>query len=104
MKINDYNAGDDVEVLMNNPRNHNKDEWRAGKIIDKRLIYPSGLGTSRPYPILIVRVRRTFCKATPTYRWIDTNIPIFVDNKLEFYDKENDEGFFYEDYIRLKQS
>ena len=41
MTINDYKAGDKVEVLMNNPRNDNKDEWRSAEVIDKRTIYPN---------------------------------------------------------------
>ena len=40
MKINEYKEGDKVEVLMNNPRNNNKDEWRDGEVISKRYIHP----------------------------------------------------------------
>ena len=101
MEIEDYKAGDSVEVLMNNPRNDNKDEWRDAEVIDKRTVYPRGRG-GRPYPYLIVRVKRTYCKASPNYTWIDGNVPVFVDNTLEFYDKENEEGIIYENQIRLK--
>jgi hypothetical protein len=101
MEMKDYKAGDQVQVLMNNPRLDNKDEWRDGEVLDNRMIYPSHGSHHPPYPIVIVRVRRTYCKATPIYRMIG-NIPVFVDNSLEFYEKENDEGFLYEKTIRLK--
>jgi len=105
--IGEYKSGDKVEVLINNPSNDNKEEWRNGEVIDKRIINPSdsyrGLGScEKPYPILIVRLIRTYCKATPTYRWIDGNIPVYVDSILEYYDKENDEGFLYANTIRPK--
>ena len=102
MKIADYKTGDKVEVLMNNPRNNNKDEWRDAEVIDKRIIYPNNGSHHPSYPILIVRVIRTYCQATPIYRWIDGNIPVFVDNNLHYYDKENDEGVLYENLIKLK--
>ena len=76
MKINEYKEGDKVEVLMNNPRNNNKDEWRDGEVISKRYIHPQH---GPAYPILIVN-----------------------DNNLEFYEKETEEGFLYENTIRLK--
>ena len=101
MKIQDYKAGDNVEVLINNPLD-NKDEWRPAEVIDKRMIYPKNGSHHPPYPILIVRLIRTYCQATPVYRWIDGNIPVFVTNNLHFYDKENDEGVLYENQIRLK--
>ena len=99
--MKEYKAGNVVEVLMNNPREGNKPEWREGEVLDNRMIYPSNGSHHPPYPIVIVRVRRTYCKATPVYNFIG-NIPIFVDNTLEFYEKENDEGFIYENTIRLK--
>jgi hypothetical protein len=101
MTIAEYKSGDKVEILINNPRNDNKDEWRPAEVIDKRTIYPREKG-GRPYPILIVRVLRTYCTASPEYKWIDSNIPVFVSNKLEFYDRVNDEGVLYEGQIRLK--
>jgi hypothetical protein len=100
MEMKDYKPGDKVKVLMNNPRLDNKDEWRDGEVLDNRMVYPGRGEHHRPYPIVIVRVRRTYCKATPTYRWINGNIPVFVDNTLEFYEKENDEGFIYENTIK----
>lgn len=102
MEIKDYKGGDVVEVLVNNPRNDNKEEWRDGEVLDKRMVYPNRGERHSAYPILIVRLKRTYCKATPTYRFVDNNIPIFVDNSLEFYEKENDEGVFYKNHIRLK--
>ena len=99
MKINDYKVGDDVEVLIDNPRDENKYLWRSGKVISKRYIHQDH---DAPYPILIVHTTRTYCKAIPKYRWID-NIPIFVDNHIEFYDQANDEGFLYEYQIRPKE-
>ena len=86
---------------MNNPRLNNIDEWRDGEVLDVRTIYPRVGERHLPYQIAIVRVKRTYCKATPVYRFIG-NIPVFVDNNLEFYDKENDEGFIYNDQIKLK--
>lgn len=101
MKIDDYNAGDKIEVLINNPENDNKPEWRKGEVLDKRMIYPNTGKHHNPYPILIVRTRRTYCKATPVYGYIG-NIPIFVSNDLEFYEKDNDEGFIYDEQVRLR--
>ena len=101
-EINEYKQGDTVEVLVNNPRNENLNEWREAEVLDKRMIYPKmNYERFTPYPILIVRVKRTYCKATPVYRFIG-NIPVFVDNNLEFYDRENDEGVLYSNQIRLK--
>lgn len=100
-KLNEYKAGDEVEVIVNNPRNENLNEWRPAEVLDKRMIYPRVGERHKPYLILIVRLTRTYCKATPVYRFIG-NIPIFVDNNLEFYDKENDEGVLYSNQIRLK--
>jgi|PlaIllAssembly_1097288.scaffolds.fasta_scaffold514876_2 hypothetical protein len=102
-EIKDYKAGDEVMVLINNPQKNNRNEWRSAEVIDKRMVYPNGASHHPPYPILIVRVRRTYCKATPTYRFINGNIPVFVDNTLEFYDKENEEGIIYSNQIRPKQ-
>jgi hypothetical protein len=96
-----YKAGMEIEVLMNNPRNNNQNEWRPARILDIRTIYPNHGERHNPYPMLIVRVTRTYCKAEPNYNWIG-NVPIFVDNALEFYDMENDEGFVMEEQIRLK--
>ena len=101
MKIDDYKSGDKTEILMYNIQT-NENEWRDAEVLDKRIIYPSAGSKHKPYPILIVRVIRTYCKATPKYRWIDGNIPVFVDNDLEFYDKENDEGILHKDEIRMK--
>lgn len=101
MILNDYKAGDQVEALITNPQT-NKDVWVNAEVLDKRMVYPSNGSRHRPYPILIVRLKRTYCKATPQYRWFDGNIPVFLDNKLEFYEKENDEGIIYEKQIRLK--
>jgi hypothetical protein len=103
MKISDYKGGDIVEVLTTNPQT-NKEEWRDAEVLDKRMIYPSNGSHHPPYPILIVRLRRTYCKATPIYRWVDKNIPVFIENTLEFYDKENDEGIINEKEIRLKDT
>ena len=100
MKINDYKIGDSVEVLINNPRLDNKNEWRKAEVIGKRIIYPSNYSHHKPFPILIVRVIRTYCKSTPIIKWIE-NIPVYVDSKLYFYEKENDEGILYMENIKL---
>jgi hypothetical protein len=100
-ELNEYKAGDVVEIMVNNPRNENLNEWREAEVLDVRTIYPRTGERHQPYPIVIVRVTRTYCKATPVHRFIG-NIPVFVDNNLEFYDKENDEGILYKNQIRLK--
>jgi hypothetical protein len=99
MEMKNYKAGDLVQVKMINPRLEDKEEWRDGEVLDNRMVYPSHGSHHRPYPIVIIRVKRTYCKATPVYKLIG-NIPVFVDNTLEFYEKENDEGFIYENTIR----
>lgn len=100
-ELSEYKAGDSVEVLVNNPRNENLNEWREGEVLDVRMIYPNHGERFTPYPMVIVRVRRTYCKAEPVYRFVG-NIPVFVDNNLTFYDKENEEGFIYQNQIRVK--
>lgn len=99
MEMKDYKPGDKVKVLMNNPRNNNNAEWRDAEVIDNRMIYPGRGEHHRPYPIVIVRVIRTYCKATPEYKMID-NIPVYINSSLEFYDKINEEGFVYENQIK----
>jgi hypothetical protein len=99
--ISEYKAGDKVEVLMKNPQT-NKDEWREAEIIDNRMIYPNNYSHHPPYPMLIIKVIRTYCKATPNYRYID-DIPVFINNNIEFYDKENTEGILYNTEIRPKE-
>ncbi len=101
MEISEYKAGDKVEVIINNPRLENKNEWREAEVIDKRTIYPAYGSHHPPYPILIVRVIRTYCKAYPNYEMID-NIPVYTNSTLEFYDKINEEGVLYGEHIRLK--
>ena len=101
MELINYKTGDVVEILMTNPQT-NKEEWRDAEVLDKRMIYPKmNYERHKPYPIIIVRTKRTYCKATPIFRFIG-NIPVFVDNDLKFYDKESDEGIIYENQIRLK--
>ena len=99
MKIADYKTGDNVLIKMMNIKT-NVEEWRKAEVIDKRTIYPSKGSRHRPYPILIVRVMRTYCKATPQYTFIG-NIPIFMKNNLQFYDKMNEEGILNKDEIKL---
>lgn len=103
MRTEDYKIGDKVEVLINNPRNDNKDEWRDAEVIKINTIYPSGSGNYTPYPMLIVRVIRTYCRVVANnYRMVDS-IPIYVDCTLEYYDKINEEGIVNSNEIKLKQ-
>lgn len=102
MKLKDYKLGDLVEVLVNNPRNNNKEEWRSGEVISVRTINTSFSDKFKPYPIVIVRVLRTYCKAEPVYRFVD-NIPVFDHYSYTYTDKMNEEGFIYENQIRLKK-
>lgn len=101
MEINDYRVSDDVEILINNPRNNNSSEWRKAQILYKRMIYSQSNERHAPYPILIVRVSRTYCHVTPIYDFIN-NIPIFIDNTFDYYEKVNDEGIIYSNQIRLQ--
>ena len=98
--MKDYKPGDKVKVLMNNPRFDNRAEWRDGEVVDNRMIYPANGSRHAPYSMVIVRVTRTYCKASPIYKRIG-DIPVFVDNTLEFYEKQNEEGFVYDNQIRL---
>lgn len=95
-----YTKRQRVEVQINNPKNGNKTEWRKGIVID--CVWISG-EKHRPYPMLLVEAKRTYCKAEPIYKTIDVNgtkIQVFVDNTLEFYDNVNTEGFVYTDEVR----
>jgi len=103
MKLNEYYSGDLVEVKFRNPQFDYKEEWREGKVIGVQTVFPKGQG-GKPYPMVVIKFNRTYCKATPKYKYITGNvkrIKVFVDNTLEFYTKESTEGFLYEHEVRL---
>lgn len=99
MLLKDYKIGNKVEVLMNNPRLNNKNEWRDAEVIDTYIIHPNhGPG----YVVLMVKVIRTYCKVVDTvYRWVD-NVKVYDHDVLDFFDKENSELVLYSENIKLK--
>jgi len=101
MKLDEYKIGDKVEVLIKNPK-LNIDTWVDGEVLSRGFILPIKNERHKPYTILIIRLKRTYCKAEPQYEFINGNIPIFIDNKIEWYEKENDEGFIDDKQVRLK--
>ena len=105
MELNRYKSGDKVQIKIQNPQQDYAEEWRDGKVIGVQTIYPNAGERHKPYPMVVVKFKRTYCKATPNYRWLDGNVKkvkVFVDNTLEFYDKESTEGIIYENQMRMK--
>ena len=106
MKINEYQSGDIVEVKVNNPQLDNRLEWREGEVIGIQMIYPNAIGGT-PYPMATIKFKRTYCKTTPKYKWLEgtaKKVKVFVDNILEFYTKQSTEGFYNKDEVRLKNN
>lgn len=101
MEMKEYKTGDRVEVLMNNPRNDNKDEWRTGVVTDIQMISPSRGEKHKPYPMVMVKTVRTYFKSVPRYE-NKFNTKVYVGDDGTFYDKENTEGFIYENQIKLR--
>lgn len=104
MDLNKYKSGDAVEVKIHNPQT-NAEEWREGKVIGTQTVFAVGMARHIPYPMVVVKFKRTYCKAKPEYRYLEgtvKRIKIFVDNTLEFYTKETTEGFIFETDIKLK--
>jgi len=107
MELSEYKSGDEVKIKYLNPQNEYAVEWRDGKVIGIQTVYPSAGERHRPYPMVTVKFKRTYCKATPVYRWLEGNVKkvkVFVDNTLEFYDKESTEGIIYESEIKLNEN
>jgi hypothetical protein len=103
MKLSEYKVGEKVEVWISNPKLDTK-IWVDGEVLDKRIIEPNVGERHNPYTILIIRLKRTFCKAEPEYNFINGTIPVFIGNEFEFYEMENDEGFIYNNEVRLKNT
>jgi hypothetical protein len=104
MELNKYKSGDEVAVRMSNPKLDGKLEWRKGVVIGVQTIHPNTGERHKPYPMVTVKTIRTYCKATPKYKWLEGSakkVKVFVDNTLEFYDKKTTEGFIYESMIKL---
>jgi hypothetical protein len=101
MKLNEYKIGDKVEVLINNPK-LNTDTWVDGEVLGRGFILPLKNERHKPYTILTIKLNRIYCKIEPIYNYINDNIPIFVDNKIEFYEMTNIEGFIDDKKVRLK--
>lgn len=95
MKIEDFNIGDKVQVLITNPK-ENKDEWRNGEVINKGIIYPTGTQRHDPYPKFTVKYTHTY------YRKLKDNYDgiVWVSEDGEFYNKENESLFFIDGTIK----
>lgn len=102
MKMTDYKIGDLVQVLISNPKNDNKPEWRDAEVVDVRIIEPDIVTSKKSYPMVVVKVVRTYCNATPRFLNMG-GIDVFLENILNFYDRENTEGIIYETNIKLKE-
>ena len=105
MKLNEYKSGDAIEVRITNPRREDAIEWREGEVIGVQTIYPNNGEKHKPYPMVVVKLTRTYVKANPEYRYLKGNVKrmkVFVDNSIEFYEKESTEGIIHENQIRLK--
>jgi TusA-related sulfurtransferase len=63
MTLNEYKSGDQIEALITNPQT-NKEVWVDAEVLDKRMVYPNHGERFKPYPFLIVRLKRTYCKAS----------------------------------------
>lgn len=94
-----YRKGEKVEVQMRDAKTGNNPVWRAGVVDHIDTVYPNTGERHKPYPMLFVKVMRTYCKATPVYI-PDVNVKIWMRDDLEFYEKENVEGFVYAEEVR----
>lgn len=94
-----YRKGEDVEVHIRDAKTGNNPVWRAGVVDRTDTVYPNAGSRHKPYPILFAKVMRTYCRATPVYAE-HSSIKIWLRDDLEFYEKENIEGFVYADQVR----
>lgn len=85
-RLSDYKVNDCVSVLIDNIRTGG-DEWRTAMVKDVRWIHPTYGSKHPPYPIIVVKVIRTYCKENS-------------DGKIEFFDKLNTEIFIYAEQVR----
>lgn len=102
MELIEYKKGQNVEVELLDIKS-DKMEWKDGVIDKVDMIYPNNGSKHPPYPIVIVKTTRTYCKTEPQFITIQNNIRVFITNKLTFYTKKNTEGFIYKNNIRLKE-
>ena len=82
--LSKYKTGDVVEVKYYDPRNNYKSEWRDGVVVSIGWVSPCRGGS--PYPILFVRIIRSYWDTT----------------KEQFYDKPNVEGFLCWHHVRTQ--
>jgi len=100
MKLSEYKQGDNVQARINNPEMDNQAVWVDGEVTEIKTIYPSRGERFKPYPMVMVLLRRTYCEATPIYR-VDNGLRIFDHHKLRFYTKPNIEGFIFDNHLNL---
>jgi hypothetical protein len=101
MKLNEYKVDDKVSARINNPELDNQAIWVDGEVTEIKTIYPSRGERFKPYPMVMVLLERTYCDATPIYE-VNSGIKIFTHNKLRFYTKPNNEGFIYDNHLKLR--
>lgn len=96
MKLNEYNKGDTVEVLMNNAKGEM--EWRKAIVLEKRHVNAGGYREHRhgAYDWLMVKVKRTYYKKVKDI----IKKGVWVGEKGRHYTKLNTEGLFNPKEIR----
>ena len=99
MELKDYKPGDKVTARINNPEMDNQAVWVDGEVTEIKTIHPAHGQRHKPYPMVMVKLNRTYCDAKPIYR-VEDGVRIFDHNKLRFYTKENIEGFIYKNELK----
>ena len=99
MELQDYKAGDNVQVLMDNIK-ENKLEWRDGVVTEIKTIEPGRGERHKPYPMVMVKTTRTFFRSIPDYGWTTEGVRVYKRDLGYYYDKENTEGFLFKKDIR----
>ena len=99
MELKDYKPGDKVTARINNPEMDNQAVWVDGEVVEIKTIHPAHGQRHKPYPMVMVKLNRTYCDAKPIYR-VEDGVRIFDHNKLRFYTKENIEGFIYKNELK----
>ncbi len=104
MKLEDFEIGDKVQVLVTNPK-IDKQEWRDGVVENKGLIYPNSRGVTQerftPYPKFTVKYIHTYYHTQEGVTvWDNDGIPHFEIPEPKFYDKENSALFFMDGTIK----
>ena len=99
MTIDSFQVGQEVKVQINDVKSFggNGSKWVDGIVTDKWMSSPKGSG-ERPFPMIKVKYIHTY------YRKLKDNYNgiVWIGEEGEYYDKENESLFFYDNTISAK--